>query len=164
MTLLDEMIVAWRYTRDGVIAEVENLPEEKFLERPRGLGRSALDLANHVIESGRLMAELSLPHADFQRRPYTDLLAEHLRAGDVTASKAEALAVLRSSFAEGEALLREAGMDRLMQPVRQFNGEDATRLVWMHHAVAHEEYHRGQIALFARLLGETPALTKAIGG
>ena len=164
MDLLDEFIVAWRYTRDGVIAEIENLPEDKFQKRPENLGRSALDLANHVIESGRLLRELARPDADFQRKPYPELIAELMRPGDVTKSKAEAVAVLKRSFDEDVAELQKAGLERLMQPIRQFNGEYATRLVWLHHGVAHEEYHRGQIALFARLLGETPALTKSMGG
>jgi uncharacterized damage-inducible protein DinB len=34
----------------------------------------------------------------------------------------------------------------------------------MHHGIGHEEYHRGQIALAARLLGHVPALTKLIQG
>jgi uncharacterized damage-inducible protein DinB len=34
----------------------------------------------------------------------------------------------------------------------------------MMHGIAHEEYHRGQITLYARLLGEVPALTKLIEG
>jgi len=32
------------------------------------------------------------------------------------------------------------------------------------HAIAHEEYHRGQLTLYARLLGRVPALTKLIEG
>ena len=39
-----------------------------------------------------------------------------------------------------------------------------TRLAWMNHGIAHEEYHRGQIALYARLLGRVPALTQKILG
>ena len=162
--LLDEFIEAWRYTRDGVIAEVENLPDEKFSKRPDLLGRSALDLANHAIESGRLLEELCRADGDFQRKPYPELMAELTRPGDVTKSKAEAVSTLRRSFEETVSELKKAGLDQLMQPIRQFNGELATRLVWLHHGVAHEEYHRGQIALFARLLGETPALTKSMGG
>ena len=164
MNLLTEFIEAWRYTRDGVIAEVENLPADKFEQRPEHLGRSALDLANHVIESGRLLEELCRPDGDFLRKPYPELMAELMRTGDVAKSRAEAIGALRRSFDEGVSALQAAGLDRLMQPIRQFNGVEATRLVWLHHGVAHEEYHRGQIALFARLLGETPALTKAMGG
>jgi uncharacterized damage-inducible protein DinB len=139
-SMLDELITAWRYTRDGVIAEVENFPDAHFAERPPGLLRSALDLANHIIESGRLMGgELSRRDGDFTRRSYAELLEEHTRPGDVTASKAQALDALRRSC-----------------------DEDSERLGWMHHGIAHEEYHRGQIALCARLFGSTPALTRLI--
>jgi uncharacterized damage-inducible protein DinB len=165
MKLFDELMEAWEYTRDGVIAEVENLPEVKFSERPPGLVRSALDLVNHIVESGRLMAgELSLADGDFQRKPYGALVAEHIRAGDTAASKKEAVELLRRSHAEGDAMLRNAGAERLMEPIRQFNGVPATRLAWMSHGISHEEYHRGQIAIYARLLGEKPALTKLIEG
>ena len=52
----------------------------------------------------------------------------------------------------------------MMKPIVQFNGEPASRLTWLNHAIAHEEYHRGQLALYARLLGRVPALTKLIEG
>jgi uncharacterized damage-inducible protein DinB len=158
------MLEAWRYTREGVVAEVVNLPAERFDERPSGLGRSALELVLHIVESGRLMAgELSRPDGDFQRKPYDEIIAEHTRTGDHAASQAEAVELLSRSNAEGDALLREAGRDLLLEPIRQFNGVYATRLSWMHHGVAHEEYHRGQLALYARLFGEIPALTKTFG-
>jgi uncharacterized damage-inducible protein DinB len=34
----------------------------------------------------------------------------------------------------------------------------------MHHGISHEEYHRGQLALYARLVGQVPALTRRILG
>jgi uncharacterized damage-inducible protein DinB len=78
--------------------------------------------------------------------------------------KAALLALLRSSHAEGEERLRQAGEIRMLQQIRQFSGTLATRFSWMHHGIAHEEYHRGQIALTARLLGRVPALTQLIEG
>jgi len=33
-SLLEEMLVAWAYTRDGVIAEVKNLPESALDFKP----------------------------------------------------------------------------------------------------------------------------------
>jgi uncharacterized damage-inducible protein DinB len=165
MQIFEELMEAWQYTRDGVIAEVENLPEARFSECPPGLMRSALDLVNHIVESGRLMSgELSLADGDFQRKSYPALIAEHARAGDMARSKKEAVELLRRSHAEGDAMLHSAGAERLMQPIRQFNGVPATRLAWMSHGISHEEYHRGQIAIYARLLGEKPALTKLIEG
>ena len=164
MTLLDELLTGWRYTREGVIAELENLPPDRLEDRPVGVKRSALDLARHIVESGWLMAgELSRPDGDFQRNAYDALVAEHT-PDPAARDREEMLGQLRRAHEAGEAMLRAAGAALLEQPIRQFNGVYASRLSWMHHGIAHEEYHRGQLALYARLLGVTPALTKAIHG
>ncbi|MFN2386233.1 MAG: DinB family protein [Thermoanaerobaculia bacterium] len=52
----------------------------------------------------------------------------------------------------------------MLQFINRFDGQKGTRLAWMNHGIAHEEYHRGQLALYARLLGRTPALTRRIKG
>src|SRR5688572_21101250 len=159
MQFLDELLEAWRYTRDGIIAALVNLPESKLHEPPAGLSRSALDLANHIVESGRVMAgELSRPDGDFQRKSYAGLIGEYVKESDVASSKQEAVELLRRSHGEGERVLRAAGSE-LSKPIRQFNGVPASRIAWLHHGISHEEYHRGQLALYARLCGETPALT-----
>ena len=79
-------------------------------------------------------------------------------------TKAKLVAALKRTHADGEKRIRAAGEIGMLQRIRQFNGEYATRLSWMHHGVSHEEYHRGQLALYARLLGHVPALTKLIQG
>ena len=155
MTLLEEVLEAWNYTRAGVISEIENLPDQQFTERPAGLQRSALEIANHIIESGRLMSgELSRTDADFLRKPYPELLSEHTQTGDVADSKTAAVEALRRSHSAGAAEIAAAGEVHMLQLVRQFNGVPATRLAWMHHGIAHEEYHRGQLAMYARLFGK----------
>ena len=72
--------------------------------------------------------------------------------------------MLRTTFDEGVAAFRKRGEKEMMKPIVQFNGEPASRLTWLNHAIAHAEYHRGQLALYARLLGRVPALTKLIEG
>ncbi len=52
----------------------------------------------------------------------------------------------------------------MLQTIRRFDGELWTRLAWLQHGIAHEECHSGQLALYVRSLGKTPALTKLIGG
>jgi len=52
----------------------------------------------------------------------------------------------------------------MLQWIRRFDGKPGTRLTWMNHGISHEEYHRGQLALYARLLGRVPALTRLIQG
>ena len=81
-----------------------------------------------------------------------------------SASKDDLLALLRSSHTEGEKNFHEAGELFLLQYIRRFDGLKGTRLAWLHHGISHEEYHRGQLALHARLLGHVPALTKQIMG
>lgn len=162
---LEETLTAWTYTRDGVIAEFENIPAERFDFRPTPESRTVADLARHIIESGLMAAgELSRPDGDFTRQPYPAFIEEYAGARAHVSGRRDLIAALRETHDEHLARLRRAGERLLLSPIRQFNGEPAPRLIWLHHAIAHEEYHRGQAALYARLMGLTPALTKLIRG
>ena len=161
--LLAEALDAWRYTRNGVVAEAENLPVEHFYFRPEPEVRSVAELVRHIVESGRMMAgELPRPDGDFRRQSFEAFVREY--AADVAGipDKEGLLMLLRTSLQEGVVQIRDAGAEQMLEPIHQFDGTRATRLSWMHHGVAHEMYHRGQLALYARLLGGTPALTKQI--
>ena len=164
-SLLDELLTAWAYTREGVIAEIKNLPENALDSAPNPAVRTAREIAQHIIESGLLMSgELSRRDGDFQRKPYLELMREHGRGMPRHRTKAELVTALKRTQADGEKRIRTCGEIGMLQQIRQFNGEPATRLAWMHHGIAHEEYHRGQLALYARLVGRVPALTKLIEG
>jgi uncharacterized damage-inducible protein DinB len=163
--LLEEALEAWSYTRSGVLDELQNLPEKDLGFRPNEEARSAAELVRHVVESGQLMAgELARPDGDFQRKSYDALLKEYGRGVALKHTKRELLALLRKSHHEGEARLKQAGELRMLQLIRRFDGKMGTRLAWMNHGISHEEYHRGQLALYARLLGRVPALTQRIMG
>lgn len=163
MSHLDDFLEGWHFTRSGVIAELENLPEAQVHEAPAGLPKSALELAHHIVRFGRLAAgELSRPDGDFLRKPLEALLEEHTEGDPVPGTRHEAVELLRRSQEEGAERIRTAGEDLMSRPIRQFDGTAASRLSWFHHAISHEEYHRGQMALYARLFGVTPALTRII--
>ena len=165
MTLLEEMLTAWAYTRDGVIAEVHNLPASAYGLMPKPGMRTAREIVHHIVESGLLMSgELSRRDGDFMRKPYADLLKEHTRGVKYPDRGAQLVALLKRTHADGARRIRALGEIGMLQHIRQFNGEPAPRLVWMHHGIAHEEYHRGQLALYARLAGRVPALTQLIQG
>jgi uncharacterized damage-inducible protein DinB len=164
-SVLDELLEAWAYTRSGVAAEVRNLPESAFDFRPSDATRTARELVQHIIESGLMMSgELARPDGDFQRKPYPELLAEYAAGVSRHRSRSALLAALKRTHADGANRIHRAGEVAMLQTIRQFNGQPATRLSWMHHGVAHEEYHRGQLALYARLVGRVPALTRLIHG
>ena len=163
--LLDESLQAWTYARDGVIAELENIPEAEFGFTPSPRSRTVTELAQHIAESALMAAgELARPDGDFQRLPYPEFIREYAGTRAQVTGKKTLIALLRTIGGECQSRLRAAGEQQMMQPITQFNGEPATRLTWLHHAIAHEEYHRGQIALYARLLGHVPALTRLIEG
>jgi uncharacterized damage-inducible protein DinB len=164
-TLLDEALEGWRYAREGVMAELDNIPAASFGFRPTPETRSVAELARHIVDAGTVMAgELSRPDGDFTRQSYEQFLAEYAGGLDRADDKTALLRLLGSTLEDGLATLARAGEALMLQPITQFNGEPATRLSWMSHGVAHEEYHRGQLALYARLLGRVPALTKLIHG
>ena len=165
MTLLEEALEAWGFARDGVIDEIENLSEAELGSRPAEESRSVAELVRHILESGAMMAgELSRPDGDFCRKGYEALLKEHGRGIPKAKSRRELAAALRKTLRDGSERLRKAGDLQMLQLITRFDGKKGTRLTWMHHGIGHEEYHRGQIALYARLAGRIPALTKRIYG
>ena len=164
-SLLEEALELWQFARQGVIEEIRNLPQDALTSPAAKGARSIAEIGHHIAESGLMMSgELTRKDGNFQRQAYPEFLAEYAGKMQRPSQKTELIALLEQTHEEGEQRIREAGEALMLLPIRQFNGQDARRLSWMHHGIGHEEYHRGQIALSARLLGHVPALTKLIHG
>ncbi|MBI4420237.1 MAG: DinB family protein [Gemmatimonadetes bacterium] len=164
-SLLDEALEAWRGTRHGVIAEVRNLPATKFDFRPRPEVRSIRELVQHILEVAMMMTgELTRPDTNFHRAPWTKLLAMYAKPAWRAKTKVQLLKLLDSQQRDGERRFRAAGELSLLQFITRFDGKPGTKLAWLFHGISHEEYHRAQLAIYARLLGREPALTKLIRG
>jgi len=164
-TLLDEAIEAWEDARNGVIAELENIPSNRFTVGPVPGTRGAGELGLHIAEVGLMMVgELTRADGDFRRAPYEQLIAEYRAPLDGVGGKREIVAAMKRTLKEGVRAFREAGELHLLGLVRRFDGKMGSRFAWMQHGIAHEEYHRGQIAMSARMMGIKPALTKLIEG
>lgn len=161
--LLDEALEAWADARQGVIDELENLPAHAFAARPVPGMRSVAEMAVHILEVAQMMVgELCREDTDFRRLPWHELLEMH--AGDLLrlSERDALLSALRTTLEEGVERFREVGELHMLQTIQRFDGERGTRLAWLQHGIAQEMYHRGQLAAYARLLGEVPALTKQI--
>jgi uncharacterized damage-inducible protein DinB len=165
MTLLGEALAAWEYTRAGVIAEAEAIATDAFGYRPTDASRSVAELVVHIVEAGEMAAgELARPDGDFTRQPYAAHVREHAGVLSADQPKEQLLELLRDSGSSGRARLGDGGEVAMLQLIRRFDGERGTRLAWLYHAIDHESYHRGQLALYARLMGQVPALTRQIHG
>jgi uncharacterized damage-inducible protein DinB len=164
-SLLDEALEAWAYTRSGFISEIQNLSEADMKKKPHSESRTPTELAIHIVESGLMMSgELSRPDGNFQRKTYPQFIREYARDTPAVTKKSEIVQLLKRTHAEGEKKIRAAGELHMLQWITRFDGERGTRLAWMNHGISHEEYHRGQLALYARLAGRIPALTQLIYG
>ncbi len=163
--LLEEAIEAWDGARQGVIAEAAGIPAGEYDFRPAPEARSVAELIAHIVATGMMWTnELTRPTADFTRKSFPAFIRHYAGGTGKRRPRGEWLRLLRTSYRDGVRQIRAAGEVQMLQYVRRFDGERGTRLTWMHHGIAHEEYHRAQIALYARLLGRTPALTRAIEG
>ena len=164
-SLLEEALEAWAYTRSGIVDEVENLSEADLRFRPHAESRTAAEIARHIVESGMMMAgELTRPDGNFRRKSYPQFLKEHAGGLPAATKKSQIVTQLKRAHTEGDRKIRAVGELFMLQPITRFDGVQGTRLAWMNHAISHEDYHRGQIALYARLVGRVPALTQLIRG
>jgi len=163
LTPLEEALEAWRDARDGVIAEAENISSKGFHFRPAPESRTVAALLRHIMDVGMMAAgELSRSDTDFHRAPWPELLAMYDAPLSKAKNRASILRLLRKSISDGQRKLRRAGEREMKKKITRFDGLKGTKLEWLHHAIAHEEYHRGQLALYARLIGREPALTRLI--
>ena len=164
-SLLDEAIEAWEDTREGVLAEVENIPAKQFGFRPTPDVRSVSQLLVHILEVPMMMVgELTRPDGSFRRKPYDKLIDEYAHSVQHLSSKRDLTVALKRTLRDGVKVFRQAGEVHMLQTITRFDGQQGTRLAWFHHGIAHEMYHRGQLAMYQRHLGLTPALTKLIAG
>lgn len=163
--LLEEAIESWQYARAGFLAEAEVIPESSYDFRPHEHARSVRELGVHIVQHGLLMVgELTNPDGDFTRQPPPAFVEEYAGHLPEDPSPSELKGLLSSTLDEGVARLRAVGEDGMLRPIRRFDGKLWARLTWMYHGIGHEEYHRGQLAMYARVMGLVPALTRAIHG
>lgn len=162
-SLLEETLEAWSDVRQGLLEELENIPDDRFDFRPTPEVRSVAELTQHILEVALMMTgELTRPDTDFRRAPWPELLDLYAAHVKKATSKRQLIALLEESFQEAERKFLEAGGLHILQLIERFDGEKGTRLAWLNHGIAQEMYHRGQIVTYERLMGIEPALTRKI--
>jgi len=163
--LLEEALESWTDARQGLIDEVRNIPVKACDFRPTPEVRSVTELVVHILEVAMMMTgELTRGDTNFHRLPWPRLLRLHAAAAYRAKTRADLVRLLKSQFKEAEKKFLAAGELHMLQMIKRFDGQRGTRLAWLYHGIAHEEYHRGQLTVYERLLGIEPALTRKIRG
>lgn len=164
-SFLEETLEAWRDVRLGIISELENIPEDRLDFRPTPETRNVRELIKHILEVSMMMTgELTRPDTNMKRMPWPRLLKHYAKAAYEANTRQELLELLSSQMDDAERLFREAGDLALWQFMERFDGLPGTKMQWLHHGIAQEMYHRGQLTIYARLMGLIPALTQQIRG
>ncbi len=163
--LLEEALESWTDAREGLIDEVKNIPARKFAFRPTAEVRSVQEVIVHILEVAMMMTgELTRTDTNFRRFPWPKLLRMHAKEAYQARTKPDVLKLLKSQHKQAEKRFLEVGELHMLQYIKRFDGQLGTRLAWLHHGIAHEEYHRGQLTVYQRLMGIEPALTRQIRG
>lgn len=164
-SLLEEAIDAWTDAREGFVRELENIPDERFETSPFEDARSPADLARHILEVSLMMVgELTRADTNLKRHPWNEMMELYASEVHATSDREDLLRILDETLAGGSAKFRAVGEVHMLQTIERFDGVMGTRLAWFHHGIAHEMYHRGQLAFIARAMGIEPALTRRIRG
>jgi uncharacterized damage-inducible protein DinB len=162
-TLLEEALEAWEDARFGFIHEVRNIPSAHWDFRPTPEMKSVRDLAVHILEVAMMMTgELTRDDTNFRRLPWPKLLRKYAAPAYRAKTRGELLSLLKSQLRDGKKSFRDVGEIHMLQHITRFDGTKGTRYAWLMHGIDQEMYHRGQITVYARLLGIEPALTKLI--
>ena len=157
---VDMMVNTWKEFRKGLIAEVEQIPEDKFSFRATAETRSIAELLQHVVEVQKmLIGEASRADANMRRQSFADHVQEYAPEVKAVTDKNGLLELLRSSMEVCEASLR-SNDDLMNGEMGGIDGKPVPKLKVVNFAMSHEMYHRGQLTVYERLLNLEPALTQ----
>ncbi|HEU4765979.1 MAG TPA: DinB family protein [Pyrinomonadaceae bacterium] len=155
----ETIIGMWKDVRNGLISEVEKIPEDQFSFRATPETRSIAELIQHIVESQKiLVAESCRDEANIRRQSFADHYKEHATGVRDVADKNALLEMLRSSMDDTEKCLRDAA-GQWNDPMIGLDGRQSTKGAILTFASSHEMYHRGQLTVYERLLNIEPVLT-----
>src|SRR5438874_496137 len=122
MATVEEICRQWQDVRNGLIKEVELIPEEQLQFRATPETRSVIEILHHIIETERvLVGEMCRDNTNF-KRGFPAMIAEF--AGDVkqAATREDIVTLLRSSFAETVDKARSFGDANFAASMTRFDG------------------------------------------
>ena len=164
-SILEDAIETLTFSREGTIGEARNVPDDRWDYRPHPNARSFAEIVRHMVQAtAMLVGEAADAAGDFQRRPPDEHVKAH--AGDLpeTMSPAALIEALERTHDISVSRIRAAGEELMNTAISRFDGGTWHRITYIFYAASHEDYHRGQLAMYARTMGIVPALTQQIHG
>lgn len=143
-----EALQLWERMGNMLMEMAEDFPEEKYDFKPTPEVRSFKEQLLHVAGANYFFIRLAGGEKTKPAHPGRD-------------TKADVVAVLKESYADGAALLRQTGDAGLSRTVKHPFAEQMISLqnLWMV-AVGHGTEHYGQLVVYYRLNGLVPPTTR----
>ena len=155
-----EMIMKlWKDVRNGLIDEVEKIPDDQMSFRATPDTRSIAELLQHVVESQKiLVGEACRENANLARQSFPEHAKEYAPGVREVSDKQGLIDLLRSGMeAAAECVRAHPGL--WDAPFTGLDGKPTTKGAFLTFACSHEMYHRGQLTVFERLMDIEPELT-----
>ncbi len=155
----ETIIGLWKDAREGLIQEVEKIPEDQFSFRATPETRSIAEILQHIIQAQKiLVGEACRDETNLMRQSMVAHAQEYAPGVHKVTDKNSLLELLRSSMEEAQACIGESA-DKLDATMTALNGQPTSKSAFLTFCVSHEMYHRGQLTVFLRLLNIEPVLT-----
>jgi uncharacterized damage-inducible protein DinB len=145
-TLSQATLADWNDIGRKLIAMAEDFPEAKYDFKPTSAQRSFAEQLLHVAGSNDLFTAVAMG-----RKPADDEDRAHYK------TKADVVAYLKKSFAEGAEVIKAKGDSGMMQTVESAESHKKLPLVALAYGfVEHCGEHYGQLVVYYRVAGMVP--------
>ena len=152
-------VKSWKDVRNGLIEEVEKIPEDQMSFRATPDTRSIAEILQHIVETQKiLVGETCREGSNLLRQSFAAHGQEYAPGVRDVSDKQGLIELLRSSMAAAETLILSHA-DMWDAPMNGITGQPTTKGAILMFAASHEMYHRGQLTVYERLLNIEPVLT-----
>ena len=156
----ETIIALWKEVRNGLIEEVEKIPEDQFSFRATPDTRSVAEVLQHIISTQKIIVgEACRPDSNLRRQSFAAHANEYAPGVSDVSDKNGLIEMLRSSMDHTAQTISSYG-DKLDESIIGLAGKPMPKSAFLTFGFSHEMYHRGQLTVFQRLLSIEPALTE----
>jgi uncharacterized damage-inducible protein DinB len=150
---------SWKDVRNGLIDEVEKIPDDQMSFRATPDTRSIAEILQHIVETQKIIVgEACREDSNLRRQSFAAHGQEYAPGVREVTDKQGLIELLRSSMEAAETMVLSHD-DFWNAPMIGLTGQPTTKGAIMTFASSHEMYHRGQLTVYERLLNIEPVLT-----
>jgi uncharacterized damage-inducible protein DinB len=139
------LLASWNEIGRKLVAMAEDFPEDKYDFKPTPAQKTFAEQLLHLAGDNVYFADVAQG-----KRPTGDESRPHFK------TKADVVAYVKKSFADGAAVIKEKGDNSLLEMVVDEDGRTAPLQALAYGVVEHSGEHYGQLVVYYRIAGLVP--------